>query len=70
MTNSRIADKLMELAARLSVQTQFGWAHPDCAILEEAARILRGDHQPEPKADRDIGVLSAPPQDNDGRDAG
>jgi len=38
-----VAERLLEIAARRSVETQFGWAHPDCAALHEAARLLRGE---------------------------
>ncbi len=39
----RIADELMKIAARKSIQTVFGWVHPDCVTLQEAARLLRGE---------------------------
>lgn len=42
----RIARELMAMAARQSVKSQFGWAHPDCVTLTEAARLLRGEPQP------------------------
>lgn len=55
---AKIADALMAMAARKSVTTTFGWAHPDCVTLKEAARLLKGE--PEPKIDdgRAVGVLS------------
>lgn len=57
MSREQIAKRLMEMAARRSVQTQFGWVHPDCEVLVEAARILRGE--PEPKKPEHVaGVLS------------
>lgn len=53
-----IATQLMQMAARQSVRTVFGWTHPDCVTLQEAARLLRGE--PDPKIDaRPIGVLSS-----------
>lgn len=53
----KIASELMSMAARLSVKTPFGWSHPDCIALQEAARLLRGE--PEPKAPAIVeGVLS------------
>lgn len=58
MSREQIAKRLMEMAARRSVQTQFGWAHPDCEVLQEAARILRGE--PRPKKPKHVeGVLSS-----------
>jgi hypothetical protein len=56
--NERLAEKLLLIAARKSVTTQFGWAHPDCIDLQEAARILRGEPKPKPDDGRTIGVLS------------
>lgn len=53
-----LADKLMTIAARRSVETQFGWSHPDCEVLEQAARILRGEPEANPADDRIEGVLS------------
>jgi hypothetical protein len=57
LSNEQIATRLMEIGARRSVETQFGWAHPDCEALQEAARILRGETV---KLDdgRAVGVLS------------
>lgn len=53
----KVADDLMKIAARKSVRTVFGWTHPDCVTLKEAARMLKGE--PEPVADdRAVGVLS------------
>ncbi len=46
MSREQIAKRLMEMAARRSAETQFGWAHPDCEALEEAARLLRGEPVP------------------------
>jgi hypothetical protein len=55
----RIAQELLLIAARKSVTTQFGWVHPDCVTLKEAARMLRGE--PEQKSDSNvIGVISDP----------
>lgn len=59
MSRERIAGLLMEMAARQSVKTQFGWAHPDCVTLQEAARMLRGQPAPKPDDGRAIGVLSS-----------
>lgn len=53
-----LADKLMQMAARRSVETQFGWAHPDCETLQEAARVLRGEPVTNPITIVE-GVLSA-----------
>jgi len=47
MTNNEIAESLLLMAARRSAETQFGWSHPDCEALQEAARILRGEPIPE-----------------------
>ena len=41
-----LAEKLLLIAARRSTETVFGWAHPDCIALQEAARQLRGDPPP------------------------
>jgi hypothetical protein len=57
MSKAALAERLMRMAARRSVETQFGWAHPDCADLEEAARLLRGE--PEPAPQPDVGVIDA-----------
>ena len=43
MERAELAHRLLEMAARRSTETSFGWAHPDCEVLEEAARVLRGD---------------------------
>ena len=43
MSREQIAKRLMEMAARRSVETQFGWAHPDCEVLQEAGRMLTGE---------------------------
>jgi hypothetical protein len=57
-TNAKLANALMEMAARLSVNSPLGWCRPDCVALQEAARILRGE--PEPKTPDIVGaVLSA-----------
>lgn len=32
-----LADRLMQMAARRSTETQFGWAHPDCEDLGKYA---------------------------------
>ncbi len=57
LSNEQIAKGLMQIAARRAGETQFGWAHPDCEILEEAARILRGE-RPRVEPDRVYAVLS------------
>lgn len=59
---SRLARDLLTLAAWHSTQTQFGWTHPDCVALQEAARILKGEPAPTLDDGRAIGVLSASPQ--------
>ena len=57
MTREQIAKRLLEMAAVQSVQSPFGWSHPNCVALQEAARVLMGE--PEPKEDtRADGVLS------------
>ncbi len=38
-----LAERIMQIAARRSTETPFGWAHPDCEALHEAARIVLGD---------------------------
>jgi len=43
MTANEIANHLLVMAARKSTETCFGWAHPDCEALQEAARLLRGE---------------------------
>ena len=43
MSREQIAKRLMEMAARRSVQTQFRWARPRCQTLEEGARLLRNE---------------------------
>ncbi len=58
MDREEIALKLMLLAARRSVENPLGWACPDCAVLEEAARIIRGEPEKKPDDGRAIGVLS------------
>lgn len=54
----RIAQELLSMAARKSVTTQFGWVHPDCVVLSEAARLLRGEPKPKPDDGTAVGVLS------------
>lgn len=52
-----IADRLLKIAARRSVETSFGWSHDDCAVLQEAARILK--NEPVPEINKlPVGVLS------------
>lgn len=46
MTNDTLAERLMEMAARRSVETPLGWAHPDCEVLVDAAHALL--HEPQP----------------------
>jgi len=41
-----LADRLLQIAARISTESPFGWAHPDCEALEQAARKLRGEPEP------------------------
>lgn len=53
-----LAEKLLTIAARRSTETSFGWAHPDCEALEEAARILRGDPPAKPDDGRADAILS------------
>lgn len=57
----KVADKLLTMAARKSVTTQFGWTHPDCIALKEAARLLRHEPYPEPDTNP-VGVLSTEQQ--------
>jgi hypothetical protein len=56
--NERLAEKLLLIAARMSVDSPLGWGRPDCVTLEEAARVLRGEPKPKPDDGRAIGVLS------------
>lgn len=59
MTNEQIAQRLLDMAARRSTETVFGWAHPDCETIDEAVRVLRG--QPERAEPHRIdAVLSTP----------
>lgn len=37
-----VAHALRQMAARISVRTVHGWAHPDCCILTLAADLLVG----------------------------
>ena len=37
-----LAHALRQMAARISVRTVHGWAHPDCCILTLAADLLVG----------------------------
>jgi hypothetical protein len=46
----RLAEKLLLIAARRSVESPLGWACPDCEVLEEAARIVRGEPEKKPDA--------------------
>jgi hypothetical protein len=43
LTPKEVADGLMQIAARRSVESPFGWSCPDCEVLQEAARIVRGE---------------------------
>ena len=43
MDRNYVAEILLKMAARRSTETQFGWSHPDCEALSEAARIVRGE---------------------------
>lgn len=55
-----VAHGLLTLAAGRSVTTPFGWSHPDCELLEKAARLLK--NEPAPRTDGPVdGVLSAAP---------
>lgn len=58
LTPKEVADGLMEIAARRSVESPFGWASPDCEVLQEAARIIRSE--PVKAHDPTDVVLSAP----------
>lgn len=58
MSREEVALKLMLIAARRSVESPLGWACPDCEVLEEAARIIRGEPEKKPDDGRAIGVLS------------
>ena len=53
-----LSKQLLTIAAGISVRSPLGWAHPDCAALEEAARIVRGEPEKKPDDGRAIGVLS------------
>lgn len=46
MSPNEIARHLLEMAARKSTETCFGWAHPDCEALQEAARLLKREPVP------------------------
>ena len=59
LTAREVADGLMQIAARRSVESPFGWACPDCQVLEQAARIIRND--PGPAHDPTDVVLSTQP---------
>ena len=60
-----LANDLLAMAAQRSVKTPFGWSHPDCIALTEAARILilpelmAWIESPETTKNDDAGVLSA-----------
>jgi hypothetical protein len=43
-----LAERLLLMAARKSITTPFGWTHPDCVDLQEAARIIRGEPEQKP----------------------
>ncbi len=58
LDRERLAEKLMLLAARRSVESPLGWESPDCEMLEEAARIVRGDPPKKPDDGRADAVLS------------
>lgn len=55
--NERLAERLMQMAAKRSTETSFGWTHPDCEALQAAASTLRGapDRSVDPYP---VGVLS------------
>lgn len=61
LTQKEVADGLMQIAARRSVESPFGWASPDCEVLQEAARIVRGEPVKLPDPHPEV-VLSATPQ--------
>lgn len=63
--HAALAEKLLAIAAQKSVQTQFGWAHPDCETLEQAARLLTGTQQQRPKYD-DAVLSAVPAKEDDG----
>ena len=52
-----LASRLLTMAAKQSVKSQFGWAHPDCALLQDAARVLL-EVPDVVQNGREIGVLS------------
>ena len=54
-----ISEKLLLIAARRSTETSFGWAHPDCETLQEAARLLRGESPVKADDDYANAILSA-----------
>ena len=56
--NERLAEKLLLIAARMSVDSPLGWGRPDCVTLQEAARVLRGEPKPKPDDGRADAVLS------------
>ena len=58
MNRNRLSEALLKIAARRSVESPLGWACPDCEVLEEAARIVRGDPPKPPDDGRAVGVLS------------
>jgi hypothetical protein len=37
-----VSEALMKMAAKRSTETTFGWTHPDCIMLQDAARMLIG----------------------------
>jgi hypothetical protein len=51
-----LSERLLLMAAKISTETVFGWSHPDCADLVDAARIVAGNPPPPPEDDG--GVLS------------
>ena len=59
MGNESLASRLLEMAARRSVSTPFGWSHPDCVALSEAARILRGMPVPQEQAGAVLSTITS-----------
>lgn len=58
MSPNEIAGHLLGMAARKSTETCFGWAHPDCEALQEAARLLKGEPVPAVSKDAVLSVMT------------
>lgn len=54
----RLANALMRMAAQRSIETSFGWSHPDCEVLQGAASTLRGSPRHDEMSNKPVGVLS------------